>query len=150
MNKHRIAFSITTLIVTGAMLGIYFGIILPNIISSYNQFSLFLKIVLLWILFMYIILAVLSVSGNYLLLTRDKMNVLLRILTVLFCITIGINEMKFGFLPFSLDLNLKFHAFDTNFRVGINFLGIIFIFWFNFLKDVFSTDIDLSTKNLAE
>lgn len=135
-NIHRVVFSITVLSVTGAMLGMYFGVFVPNIIADFSFFSVAHKIVQIIVLLLYCFLAVFTALGNYIWLRQGQKNIFLRILTVLFCISIGIDGMKFHFLPFSFDLNLGFRVSDTYIQLGVNFLGVIFVFWYNFIRDM--------------
>lgn len=148
IKKNSIIFSITTLILTGGILSMFFGVFLPEIISNFSSFPFSVKTAFVILIGLYILLAYCSIYGNYLLLNKDKLNPYLVILTVLFCLSFGVNNANFKFLLFSIDFNINLNFTEISLRPGINVIGIFFVFWLNWLKHIYS--FTFQENNLSE
>lgn len=126
----------------------FFGVFLPEIISNFSSLPFSAKTAFVIFIGLYILLAYCSIYGNYLLLNKDKPNPYLVILTILFCLSFGVNNTNLKFLPFSIDFNLNFNFTEISLRPGINVIGIFFVFWLNWLKYIYLCT--LQENNLSE
>lgn len=133
-NKQRIVFSITTIFFTGMMAGIGSIRILPFIYSNFENISTSFKAALLLVLLVYLIEIVLSIIGNYMLLAKNKVNLFLFWLTIIYSCMMSVNLRNFSFIPFDLHISFQYHIADTSFGFGLNFIGILFIIWWIRLK----------------
>ena len=135
-STNKTAFSIAILILTGAILGTYFGVFFPKFISCFPSYSMAHKVIQSIILSLYCILAISVIIGTYVWLNQRRRNIFTQISTVIFCITIGIDGVKYHFLPFSIDLIFNFSFSSIHIQLGINFLGVIFVIWYNRIRDI--------------
>jgi hypothetical protein len=128
------------------MIGTAVMLTLPLYIENSSHMSLAFKSIFVLSFIIYFIESLLSIIGCYILLIKKTVNLPLLLTAIIYCIEISANNIKFTFLPFDFYYLIKFNFGDIILGVGLNFLGVIFIFWWIMLKKI-SRKIVIQNEN---
>lgn len=135
-SSKNVVFAITILFLTGMMIGTIMGSVIPLYIENSSRISIAFKSIFALSFVIYIVEALLSIIGCYILLIKKTINLPLLLTAIIYCIEISANNMRFTFLPYDFNFMFKFNFGDIILGLGVNFLGLIFIFWWMKLKKI--------------